>query len=73
MPLLQPGCPSGPGSSAARTPPCRTMRSRPASGVPHRARAAAVVSSEATRTTQWVATMSLLAMSCGIGRRVPTW
>ena len=37
----------GPGSSAARTPPCRTMRSRPASGVPRRARAAVVVSSEA--------------------------
>ena len=29
--------------------------------------------SEATRTTECVAVMSLLAVSRGIGRRVPTW
>ena len=36
-------------------------------GVPRRASAAAVASSEATRTTLCVATMSLLAVSGGIG------
>ena len=54
-------------------PPRRIMRSSPAKGVPQRASAAAVASSDATRTTECVATMSLLAVSGGIGRRVPTW
>jgi hypothetical protein len=47
------------------------MRSWPAKGVPRRASAAVVASSDATRSTEWVATMSLLAVSAGTGRRVP--
>lgn len=54
-------------------PPRRIMRSSLVNGVPQRASAAAVASSDATCTTQCVAVMSLLAVSSGIGRRVPTW
>ena len=54
-------------------PPCSTMTASPASGVPRRSSAAAVASSEATRTAQWVAAMSLLTVLGGIGRRDPTW
>jgi hypothetical protein len=53
--------------------PRRIMRSWSAKGVPRQASAAAVAPSEPTRTAQCVARMSLLAVSLGIGRRVPTW